>query len=62
MSVDIGEIGVHVAVRDPNEKPPAAPGGCGAPGQGVLSASQQDALVEQCVRQVLLALQQREAR
>jgi Family of unknown function (DUF5908) len=73
MPLEISEIGVHMAVRDPGDGPaasgPARPGGgsagagsggCAQPGG--LTGAQRDALVQECVRAVLRALSMREAR
>lgn len=59
MSLDIGEIGVKVQVRDPHEKasPALGAGGCG--NSGPLGAAEQDELVRQCVRLVLASLERR---
>ena len=65
MPLDIGEIGVRVNVRDPQEPAaagdPAAAAGCAA-SAAALSASQQRELVDQCVRLVLQALRSQGAR
>jgi hypothetical protein len=60
MPLNIGEIGVRVAVRDPNEKPavPAA-AGCGGT---TLGPAQQDQIVAECVRLVLQVLRMNEVR
>ena len=60
MSLDIGEIGVKVQVRDPHEKAAPALGGGGCGSSGPLGAAEQDELVRQCVRLVLEALQRRQ--
>ena len=62
MSLDIGEIGVRVNVRDPNEAQQAPAAGCGGtPAPGLTPTLQAD-MVEQCVRQVLQALRMEGAR
>lgn len=62
MPLNIGEIGVRVAVRDPNEQPAApAAGGCGGGGT-TLAPAQQDQIIAECVRVVLQTLRMNEAR
>jgi hypothetical protein len=69
MPLEISEIGVRMAVREPGEAPPpggaasgGGGGGCGSQRSSGLTGPQHDALVEECVRNVLRALQMREAR
>jgi len=72
MPLHISEIGVRMAVREPGEAPPpegakgmgggGGVGGCGDQKSSGLTGPQRDALVEECVRNVLRALRMREAR
>jgi len=60
MPLHISEIGVRMAISDASG--PGNPGGPGAPGEdagpspGGITGAQRDALVEECVRNVLATL------
>ncbi|MEA3063763.1 MAG: hypothetical protein QOJ27_191 [Sphingomonadales bacterium] len=65
MPLHISEIGVHMAVRDP-EQGPSGPSGAGAGGcgsqPGGMTPAQRDNMVDDCVRAVLRELRMSEAR
>jgi len=58
MPIEIGEIGVHMAVGTPSETLAAEPRG----DAGELSPDMIDTIVEACVAQVLWTLRKREGR
>ncbi|MBV7534716.1 hypothetical protein KW842_02950 [Duganella sp. sic0402] len=62
MSLNIGEIGVRVAVREPGETAAAARPADGCCDDAPISPSQQQALVSACVREVLQVLRRKAER
>jgi hypothetical protein len=65
MPLHISEIGVHMAVRDPEKEPsgPSGPGagGCGSQ-PGGMTPAQRDNMVDECVRNVLRLLRMQKER
>jgi hypothetical protein len=65
MPLHISEIGVHIAVREPEKGPPGpsgpGAGGCGAQ-PGGLTPAQRDTLVDDCVLKVLRLLRMQKER
>jgi hypothetical protein len=65
MPLHISEIGVHMAVRDPEKEPSGPPGpaagGCGS-SPGGMTPAQRDTLVDDCVRTVLRLLHMQKER
>ncbi|WP_448661451.1 DUF5908 family protein [Sphingomonas sp. CJ20] len=62
MALFVSEIGVRIAVGDPQRMGPAEAEGCGSSGQASLSAQQVDAITRECTRRVLETLRLVEAR
>ena len=59
MPIEIRELHIKVAIAD---GPEGAPAPAGAPAPGAAPASAQDAIVAECVEQVLRILQNRKER
>ncbi len=62
MPLEISEIGVHLAVRDPNEKQATASGSNGINEPAKIMPAQQEEIVNECVRRVLQSLRKLEER
>ena len=62
MPLHISEIGVHMAVRGPGGGPSSEGAGASPPRPAPLTALQRDAIVQECVTNVLRRLRMDEAR